>query len=177
MRSRAPVRVAALLVAWAFGAGIAFRSPAAALVPLPSAEVVAEQVDFAAPGLPGPVSADPPRARRDAAAGAGEAASVSDPVLRLLPDDDTPDEGPVALLPDGSATGAPVAGQAGIPGVVLAAYRNAEQRAPEVEPGCEVRWSIVAGIGRVESKHGMHNGAGTAITPSGTSSRRSSAAS
>jgi len=159
--------VAALLVTWAFGAGIVFRSPAAALVPLPSTDVVAEQVGFAAPGLPGPVSAEPPRARRGRAAGAPAEASVSDPVLRLLPGDDTPDEGPVALLPGGGATGAPVAGQAGIPGVVLAAYRNAERRAPEVEPGCEVRWSIVAGIGRVESKHGLHNGPGTAITPAG----------
>lgn len=172
MRSTVPIRVAALLVAWAFGAGIAFRSPAAALVPGPSTDLVAAQVDFASPELPGPPQDDGPHDRRNgrAAGGADGAASVSDPVLALLPDGDAPGEGQAALLPGGTGTGTgtgAAAGQAGISGVVLAAYRNAERRAPEVEPGCEVRWSIVAGIGRVESKHGMHNGAGTTIAPSG----------
>ena len=47
-----------------------------------------------------------------------------------------------------------------IPGVALAAYQNAERLAGGIAPGCEVRWPILAGIGRIESVHGI--GYGTA---------------
>lgn len=54
-----------------------------------------------------------------------------------------------------------------IPEVVFAAYRNAARRAPDVVPGCEVDWAVLAGIGRVESRHGLFNGDDTVIDARG----------
>ncbi|MCP2168782.1 lytic transglycosylase domain-containing protein [Goodfellowiella coeruleoviolacea] len=45
------------------------------------------------------------------------------------------------------------AGPLGIPGVVLDAYRRAEQRMAVDVPTCHLRWSLLAGIGRIESGH------------------------
>lgn len=47
-----------------------------------------------------------------------------------------------------------------IPPVALEAYRNAEALASTIAPSCQVRWSVLAGIGWVESNHGRHGGAG-----------------
>jgi membrane-bound lytic murein transglycosylase B len=52
----------------------------------------------------------------------------------------------------------------GIPGTVLAAYRDAEAGLGASNPGCRVSWSLIAGIGRVESGHasgGRVDAAGT----------------
>jgi membrane-bound lytic murein transglycosylase B len=52
----------------------------------------------------------------------------------------------------------------GIPGTVLAAYRDAEAALGASNPGCRVSWSLIAGIGRVESGHasgGRVDAAGT----------------
>jgi hypothetical protein len=54
-----------------------------------------------------------------------------------------------------------------IPEVVLAAYRNAARHAPDVVPGCEVDWAVLAGIGRVESRHGLFHGDDTVIDTRG----------
>ncbi|MEV6432036.1 lytic murein transglycosylase [Nocardia sp. NPDC051463] len=59
-------------------------------------------------------------------------------------------------------------GALGIPEVVLAAYRNAELALESSMPGCGVSWSLLAGIGRIESAHagsGRTDAAGTTITP------------
>jgi len=163
MPSTGPVRVAAVLVALAASTGVVFRSPAAALVPDTEAQVVGVQVAFASPQLPGGSPEERPRRR---GIGDGQPASVSEPVVGLLPDAAASHDASLPGLLPGRA-GTPPAGRAGIPGVVLAAYREAERRAGQVAPGCGVRWSIVAGIGRVETKHGMHNGPATVIAPSG----------
>ncbi|HTM86217.1 MAG TPA: hypothetical protein VL179_15210, partial [Mycobacterium sp.] len=42
-------------------------------------------------------------------------------------------------------------GMLGIPGVALAAYRNAEQMMAVSHPDCGVSWNLLAGIGRIES--------------------------
>ncbi|MGC0362997.1 membrane-bound lytic murein transglycosylase B [Rhodococcus sp. 27YEA15] len=44
-------------------------------------------------------------------------------------------------------------GALGIPGVSLAAYQNAERMLAVSNPGCNMRWTLIAGIGRVESGH------------------------
>ncbi|WP_433525079.1 lytic murein transglycosylase [Nocardia pseudovaccinii] len=63
----------------------------------------------------------------------------------------------------------PAAGGAlGIPEIVLAAYRNAELALESSMPGCGLSWSLLAGIGRIESLHaggGRTDAAGTTVTP------------
>jgi hypothetical protein len=56
----------------------------------------------------------------------------------------------------------------GIPNVALNAYRVAEARMASATPSCGIHWSLLAGIGRVESNHGRYGGA--ALGPDGTSS-------
>ncbi|MFG1791635.1 lytic transglycosylase domain-containing protein [Nocardia sp. NPDC049149] len=61
-----------------------------------------------------------------------------------------------------------VGGALGIPEVVLAAYRNAELAMESSAPGCGLSWSLLAGIGRIESGHaggGRTDAAGTTVTP------------
>ncbi len=47
----------------------------------------------------------------------------------------------------------------GIPTPALLAYRNAESILLTVKPSCGLTWSLLAGIGRVESDHGRYGGA------------------
>jgi membrane-bound lytic murein transglycosylase B len=46
-----------------------------------------------------------------------------------------------------------------IPHVAYEAYLSAAERAPEVAEGCALDWAILAGVARVESKHGQMDGA------------------
>ncbi|WP_328592552.1 lytic transglycosylase domain-containing protein [Saccharopolyspora elongata] len=45
------------------------------------------------------------------------------------------------------------AGPLGIPAPVLAAYQRAERTLARTDPGCGLHWSVLAGIGRIESNH------------------------
>lgn len=59
-------------------------------------------------------------------------------------------------------------GALGIPSTALAAYRNAEQMMARSDPGCGIGWSLLAGIGRIESGHangGATDGRGTVVQP------------
>src|SRR5690349_7295604 len=47
----------------------------------------------------------------------------------------------------------------GIPNVALNAYRVAAARIDAAMPSCGIDWSLLAGIGRVESNHGRFGGA------------------
>jgi hypothetical protein len=47
----------------------------------------------------------------------------------------------------------------GIPNVALNAYRVAAARMGSAQPGCGIDWSLLAGIGRIESNHGRYGGA------------------
>src|SRR3954471_5013328 len=58
----------------------------------------------------------------------------------------------------------------GIPNVALNAYRVAADRMNASTPGCGIDWSLLAGIGRVESNHGRFSGA--VLNADGTSSPR-----
>ncbi|WP_175648399.1 lytic transglycosylase domain-containing protein [Protofrankia sp. BMG5.30] len=54
-------------------------------------------------------------------------------------------------------------GDKGIPERILAAYRRATERMAAGRPNCHLTWPLLAGIGKVESRHG----AGHAISPAG----------
>ncbi|MFI6040558.1 lytic murein transglycosylase [Nocardia sp. NPDC051321] len=61
-----------------------------------------------------------------------------------------------------------IGGALGIPEVVLAAYRNAELALESSTPDCGLSWSLLAGIGRIESGHaggGRTDAAGTTVSP------------
>ncbi|WP_024799962.1 lytic transglycosylase domain-containing protein [Nocardia sp. BMG51109] len=55
--------------------------------------------------------------------------------------------------PDGRAPADLPAGPLGLPGIAQAAYRNAERVLAQEDPTCHMPWSVLAGIGQVESKH------------------------
>jgi len=71
--------------------------------------------------------------------------------------------GVAAVVAGGPAAAA--GGALGIPPVVFSAYVAAETNAPNVAPGCEVGWPIIAGIWKVESDHATYRG--RTVTPDG----------
>lgn len=67
-----------------------------------------------------------------------------------------------ASLPDGTdpvAWAGATAPDADIPERALQAYANAELRQRERTPECRIGWATLAGIGRIESRHGTLGGA------------------
>ena len=46
-----------------------------------------------------------------------------------------------------------------VPAAALAAYRHAETAMAKENPGCQISWTLLAAIGRVESNHGRFGGA------------------
>jgi membrane-bound lytic murein transglycosylase B len=75
-------------------------------------------------------------------------------------------------VPQPQAADALISGLAsnGIPVVALNAYRVAAARMGSADPGCGIDWSLLAGIGRVESNHGRFGGA--VLDTDGTSNPR-----
>lgn len=71
---------------------------------------------------------------------------------------------PAAALPAPAIT---AAGGGPVPEKALAAYEGAADGSPGVRDGCEVRWQVLAGIGKVESDHGRGGGA-QGVTADGT---------
>jgi membrane-bound lytic murein transglycosylase B len=66
------------------------------------------------------------------------------------------------------ARGTNATGTGGIPQTVLLAYETAASNLARMDPGCKLPWSLLAGIGRVESEHaygGNVTADGTAVTP------------
>jgi hypothetical protein len=66
------------------------------------------------------------------------------------------------IQPVGGVDGAVVVGSFsanGIPAVALAAYRRAAVAVDRAQPSCHLGWTLLAGIGRVESDHGQFGGA------------------
>ena len=54
-----------------------------------------------------------------------------------------------------------------IPPLVLRAYRTAAGWASGFDPGCRLSWSVLAGIGRIESNHGRYAGAAARFSVGG----------
>ncbi|NLE80181.1 MAG: murein transglycosylase [Rhodococcus sp.] len=92
----------------------------------PEADLVpqAEKAPEAPPALPDPADIPPPPA---------------------------PEPAPVQATPTLPTSIA--AGALGIPEINLAAYQNAERILAVENPGCGMYWTLIAGIGRVESTH------------------------
>ncbi|MGQ4601024.1 lytic murein transglycosylase [Nocardia sp. R6R-6] len=150
MRVSAPVTVSALVVAGVVVSGSGVDSGPVVRTPgVLAAAPGAGAVGVSSSGVVGllPVSAEGPRRLRAVTPGPGRP---------------TPGIG-------GQDFSLPAAaGVLGIPEVVLAAYRNAELALESSMPGCGLSWSLLAGIGRVESGHargGRTDAAGTTVAP------------
>ena len=59
-----------------------------------------------------------------------------------------------APVPDHSPAPAEPAGPLGVPAIAMHAYQQAADRLGAEQPGCAIPWTLVAGIGQVESQHG-----------------------
>jgi membrane-bound lytic murein transglycosylase B len=66
-----------------------------------------------------------------------------------------------------SPTLLPQGGDHRIPALALRAYHEAAAWAAGFRPRCGLSWSVLAGIGRLESNHGMHWGSATRFSPDG----------
>lgn len=133
-------RVAVALISLLVGLGI----PAAVLsapVPTVDGHPVGALADPAGLGVTGAPPGD--ALSTNAASGVvpttGPDGVPTDPASAGLPGIPTPPD-----LPDGPL---------GIPGVVLDAYQFAQRTLTAVRPGCHLSWSVLAGIGRIESDH------------------------
>jgi hypothetical protein len=93
---------------------------------------------------------------------------------RSAPDEPEPDPELVSANESPTTTSessAPVVGAltaSGIPEIALRAYRAAQATLAVTDPGCGLRWSLVAAIGRVESNHGRYGGAQLRADGTGT---------
>jgi hypothetical protein len=98
----------------------------------------------AAPGtVPGPPGSDLPGTDPSAAAdGAATRAPTHGPDAATRPS-------------DLAAWARPLAAKLGIPLPAMQAYGYAELVATTAQPGCKLRWTTLAGIGKVESAHGQ----------------------
>ncbi|NMM83421.1 murein transglycosylase [Rhodococcus sp. SRB_17] len=101
------------------------------------------------------------------AAKSAEAASpaTQEPQAQILPIADlaeipaaAPEPAPLAPVQETPPLPASMAeGALGIPSVSVAAYQNAERMLAVENPTCNMQWTLLAGIGRVESGH-AHDG-------------------
>ena len=73
---------------------------------------------------------------------------------------------------DAAAARRAAGGGATIPALTLRAYREAAAWAAGYDAGCRLPWTVLAGIGRIESNHGLFGGPATRFSPSGTVSPR-----
>ncbi|WP_030385459.1 lytic murein transglycosylase, partial [Streptomyces sp. NRRL S-241] len=92
------------------------------------------------------------------------------------PDVLLPEAGPTAQPQAPTGSGAapasvvtgPAEGAQGIPASVLAAYLGAEKKVGRSDPGCGLRWQLLAAIGKVESgqaRGGQVDAGGTTLRP------------
>ncbi|WP_235926067.1 lytic transglycosylase domain-containing protein [Actinokineospora pegani] len=81
----------------------------------------------------------------------------------------TAPDAPPAAGPDRAAWVAVMADKTDMPARTVEAYLRAEDRAKVDAPTCKLTWVTLAGVGRVESHHGLYNG--TKVTPTGDLSK------
>ncbi|MBT2450135.1 lytic murein transglycosylase, partial [Streptomyces sp. ISL-43] len=99
--------------------------------------------------------------------------SPEPPAVLLSEDGPAPRPPAEQAAAEGGTSNEPVAmggaeGAQGIPASVLAAYRNAERVVGGRDPGCGLRWQLLAAIGKVESgqaRGGRVDAAGTTLRP------------
>jgi hypothetical protein len=129
-----PGLLMAVLLAAAGAAG-ALAVPRLATTPLPGAAPAdaAAPVESADPGL------EPPDLSASAAPLPSPSAGAA--------------AGPAGMRP----WAAPLAAKLGIPVEALQAYGYAESTLAVTKPGCQLRWTTLAGIGKIESSHGRAN--------------------
>ncbi|MDN3296739.1 lytic transglycosylase [Streptomyces ficellus] len=117
-----------------------------------------------APGVTPSAGGGPDQRATDATPPSADGtATGNSPYYTDLPPLNTPTK-PGASI-DLPATGA---AEAGIPATVLAAYKQAEQYLKTNDPGCNLPWQLLAGIGKVESgqaRGGRVDANGTTLTP------------
>ncbi|MCK8679085.1 lytic transglycosylase domain-containing protein [Streptomyces lichenis] len=97
----------------------------------------------------------------------GGSATGDSPYFTDLPPLDTPVKPGTPVPPVGTPVVTGPA-EAGIPATVLAAYRQAEEYLKSTDPGCNLPWQLLAGIGKVESgqaRGGQVGADGTTLTP------------
>jgi hypothetical protein len=132
-------RMVAVLIGLLLSLGV----PVAVLsAPAPTVDghAVGSLEDPAGLGVTGALPGDPlPAEPVPTVAPSAAPANVSGDAAAALPGIPTPGN-----LPDGPL---------GIPGAVLDAYQFAERTLAATRPGCHLSWSVLAGIGRIESGH------------------------
>ncbi len=133
-------RLAVALIGFVLSVGlpvVVLTAPA----PTVNGQVVNPRNDLAAIGVTGALPGDPLPADPEPSATPTALPDwlLGDPASIGLPGIPTPPN-----LPDGPL---------GIPGVALDAYRFAERTLLTARPGCHLSWSLLAGIGRIESNH------------------------
>jgi Transglycosylase SLT domain len=74
--------------------------------------------------------------------------------------------GPGAAAPTPTVI-VPTAADNDIPALALRAYRSGESWASGFSPNCKLSWSVLAGIGRIESNHGRFLGAAARFSAAG----------
>ncbi|HEX8930403.1 MAG TPA: hypothetical protein VGA45_15915, partial [Actinomycetota bacterium] len=74
--------------------------------------------------------------------------------------------GPGAAAPTPTVT-VPTAADNDIPALALRAYQSAGGWASGFSPNCKLSWSVLAGIGRIESNHGRFLGAAARFSSAG----------
>src|SRR5688500_6289841 len=137
---------------WIVTAGIALLVTALGASPeRPGLVAVADVADSAVPWSAGAALTVP-----ELSEGAPRGATV----LTATPTQQTGQAPPAPTVIDGLAAN-------GIPNVALNAYRVAAARMGSSSPSCGIEWSLLAGIGRIESNHGRYGGA--VLSPGGSS--------
>ena len=112
-----------------------------------------------------PEAAGPGAIRPAAALAAADVTANIDAAAQAMPEP-TPEPMPVQPTPPLPASIAE--GALGIPGVLVDAYQNAERILRVEQPGCNMYWTLIAGVGRVESTHaydGKVDERGTMLEP------------
>lgn len=107
-----------------------------------------------------------PQHNSDGAAQAAEQQGTPDQMMRAAKHPGPPVVKTVAQEAGRVAADLPP-GPDGMPGIAYAAYQNAERILAQEEPDCHMPWSVLAGIGQVESHHayGKADAKGVALDP------------
>lgn len=99
---------------------------------------------------------------------AAETPAATPPPADIAPTLPPPPPAPSPVRTAPSLPTSLAAGALGIPEINLAAYQNAERILDSTQPQCGMYWTLIAGIGRVESTHaydGKTDAAGNMLEP------------